>query len=286
MKEKTITFNYKHFLKKETIASFLERKDYSSDYIYHLIEKKMVRINDKIVESKNEILPFFKMCNISVRLLFEKNTIPPLQGNLTILYEDQYLLIVFKHKNMDIEPTKKNYYKTLSNIISYYYQAKGIHSKIHLVNRLDKLTDGIVIVAKSGYIHHVMSKVNIIKKYKTIVKGKVDDSGVIKVNIKKDDDSVFRVASEDGKPSVTKYRLLSYDSAKDQSLVDIDLVTGRTHQIRVSFDHIGHPLIGDPFYGNAKGFYRLSAYYVEFVHPFTKKRVVVELNNKRKEQEK
>ena len=278
VKDKTITLNYNHWLKKETIGEFLLKKGHKKEYVSRLIYKKMIRINGKEVTNENEKLSFFPS-KISVRLLFETNDLPPKKGNINILYEDPYLLIVNKPANMDVEPTRRNYYDTLGNLITNYYIAKGIHSKLHLVNRLDKVTSGIVIVAKNGYIHHMMTDVEIKKKYRTTVKGKIDKPGVIKVGIRKSDDGILRVVDESGKNAITEYTPVKYDPVNDTTVVDINLVTGRTHQIRISFDHIGHPLIGDKLYGNVEGNYSLVAYKVDFKHPVTKKKISINLDN-------
>ena len=274
-KDKQITFRYNHFLFKETINDFLLKKGFSSDYIYQLIKNKLVLINHEAVRDKNVYLPrLFSIIN--VRLLFENNDIPPKKGKLDILYEDKYLLILHKPPFIEIEPSKKNYYNTFSNIVSYYYEATGIHSKIHINNRLDYVTSGITVFAKNGYVHHMLQDVKMTKLYKTFVKGKVDKSGTINVKVKKSSNGIERVVDDAGKEAITKYKLLHYYEKEDISLVEVRLITGRTHQIRLSFNHIGHPIVGDKIYGNIPGKFVLTCYKMKFRHPFTKKKMCIE----------
>lgn len=267
----SITFNYKNYIKKN-INEFLLSKGYSDDNIFYLIKNKNVKVNNKIVNDKNYLLSF--NATICVTLNEEVNELYRCNKTINIVYEDDYLLIVDKEKYDDVEPTKSNYESSLANKVSYYFDSKNIKSKIHLVNRLDKLTSGLVIIAKNQFIHNLMSKVNIEKKYVTLVKGKINKKGLIKVKIKKEDDSIKRIISNDGKLSLTKYRLIEY--VNDNSLVDVKLLTGRTHQIRVSFESINHPLIGDPIYSkDEKENMLLRAYFLKFIHPITKKKLVI-----------
>lgn len=262
---------------KVKINTFLKRKGFSDGYIYQLIFNKNVSVNGRIVHGKNEYLPFFPSI-IKVRLNDEKSAIIPLNRQIDIVYEDDYIMVVNKEKNLDIEPSKKNNTNTLANKIQYYYDSNHIASKIHFVNRLDSMTSGLVIVAKNGYIHNIFSKTKIIKKYKALVEGKTKKKGTIKVKIKKENGSVKRIISDDGKLSISKYKRLFFDGFN--SLVEVKLLTGRTHQIRVSFAHISHPLVADNLYNNnKKGTFFLQAYFVKFIHPITKKVISIKLSD-------
>lgn len=269
-----ITFKYKNYFKKN-INDFLLSKGYSDNNIFYLIKNKNVLVDDKVVNDKNYLLSFNAV--IKVTLNDEFNELYRCNKPINIVYEDDYLLIVDKEKYDDVEPTKSNYENSLANKISYYFDSKNINSKIHLVNRLDKLTSGLVIIAKNQYIHNLISKVNIEKKYIALVKGKTNKKGLIKVKIKKEDNSIKRVISDEGKLSLTKYKLIKY--IDDNSLVEVKLLTGRTHQIRVSFETINHPLIGDPIYSNdEKENMLLRAYFLSFIHPISKRKLVIKLS--------
>lgn len=269
-----ITFKYKNYFKKN-INDFLLSKGYSDNNIFYLIKNKNVLVDDKVVNDKNCLLSFNAV--IKVTLNEEFNELYRCNKPINIVYEDDYLLIVDKEKYDDVEPTKSNYENSLANKISYYFDSKNINSKIHLVNRLDKLTSGLVIIAKNQYIHNLMSKVNIEKKYITLVKGKTNKKGLIKVKIKKEDNLIKRVINDEGKLSLTKYKLIKY--IDDNSLVEVKLLTGRTHQIRVSFESINHPLIGDPIYSkDEKENMLLRAYFLSFIHPISKRKLVIKLS--------
>ena len=204
-----IQFIYIHLF-KETINQFLIKKGYSENNIYHLISNKNVLINDKVVTSKNDTTPWF-LSTITVTLNDELSTLPINKTKIDIVYEDDYLLIVNKPYNLDIEPTKANYIDNLSAMINDYFINHNIKSKIHLVNRLDKLTSGLVIVAKNQYIHNLFAKTKINKRYYALVEGNINNSGTIKVNLKKDENSIKRIVAEDGKPCITKYKKTSFE---------------------------------------------------------------------------
>lgn len=270
-----ITLKYKNYI-KQSINKFMLSKGYSDNNIYYLIKNKNVLVNGELVKDKNHLLTFNSV--IKVTLNNEDNTLIPYESRLDVVYEDEYLLIVNKEKNIDVEPTKLNNESSLSNMVTYYFKINNIKSKIHLVNRLDKLTTGLVIIAKNQYIHNLMQNVKIDKRYLALVKGKNNKKGTIKVKIDRVVGSIKREVNNTGKLSITKYKLVKYDN--DNSLIDIKLLTGRTHQIRVSFAYINHPLVGDPLYGtDTKENMYLKAYYLSFIHPIHKKKIKVKLTH-------
>lgn len=198
---------------------------------------------------------------------------------LDIVYEDEFILIVNKPKNMSVHPSHGNFDNTLANGVIYYWKERGENHKFHAVNRLDKDTSGLCIIAKNRFAHGVLSeetKTNILKKrYAAVAEGIIEqDEGTIKKPIKRAQEGIIkRVTASDGKAAVTHYKVLARKN--ERTLLDIFLETGRTHQIRVHFSDMGHPLVGDWLYGNeeeneeTKG-HLLCAYYVEFCHPKTK----------------
>ena len=270
-----IILTYKHYF-KEQISRFLLKKGYSENNIYHLIKNNNVLINNKVVRDKNEYIPFKKSL-IKVILNKEESDLPVCDKKIDIVYEDDYFLIVNKPFNLDIEPSKNNYEDNLATRVNNYFFNHGIESKIHLVNRLDKLTSGLVIVAKNRYIHNLFVKTKIKKEYLAEVEGYCKKKGTIKIKIKKEDNSMKRCVCDDGKLCISKYKTLSHHN--NVSLVKVLLVTGRTHQIRVSFAHINHPLTNDPLYNtNAKSNnMKLIACSLKFIHPITKKKINVSL---------
>lgn len=210
--------------------------------------------------------------------------IKPWERKLEILYEDEFLLVVSKPGDMEVHPCLGNRDTTLANAVMKHWEEHGEYHNYHIVNRLDKDTSGICIIAKNRFAHGVLSaqlKAKTFKRgYTAIVHGKLlEESGSIELPIKRDSSGIIkRTVAEDGKYAKTNYTLLS--SSSNYSLVNISLETGRTHQIRVHFSHIGHPLFGDWLYGfgdNEKAFIErqaLHAGYAEFMHPATKKIMV------------
>lgn len=183
---------------------------------------------------------------------FEPENIP-----IEILYEDDDLLVVNKQAGIVVHPTKGQPAHTLVNGLMKYIIDTGQRFKIRLVNRLDMHTSGIVIVAKNAFSQEEISKqmkANHTKKeYICVVHGDfASDDGEINLPIGRPSvDDVARAVMANGKPSVTRYELISRFSYGERrfSLLRIHLLTGRTHQIRVHMSHIGHPVVGDDLYG-------------------------------------
>ncbi len=205
----------------------------------------------------------------------EDNQIPPVNIPLKIVYEDDYLMVVDKQKDLACIPTRSHPDYTLAHAISYYYKTINLSSTIHLVNRLDKETSGLMIVAKYRYVHDLFCKDldHIYRLYRAHVVGCVD-KGTIDKPIQRKDKEMRRFIDESGKPSVTHFKCVRYEN--DISYVHFRLETGRTHQIRVHMSSIGHPLIGDTLYGKDNGVFDLDSYKVIFTHPITKQLISIE----------
>ncbi len=195
------------------------------------------------------------------------------KSDLDILYEDEYLLIVNKPNNLAIQPSRKHQFDNLISVAAAYFHEQNIDANIHVVNRLDYSTTGIVIIAKSGYMHFEMSKCNFEKKYLCIVKGIMEEKiGKICLPIKRvTEKNILRMVSPDGQEAITYYKVIKeYD---DRTLLEVILGTGRTHQIRVHMSHLGHPLIGDVLYGEQADRLYLHCYNMKFIHPITKQEI-------------
>ena len=197
------------------------------------------------------------------------------QSNLEILYEDDDLMVVNKPHDLAIQPSKRHQEDNLISRIKAFFINQEITSNIHIVNRLDYATSGLVLVAKNGYIHHQLtSKNHVYKKYQALVVGQlIEKEGTINLPIARlVDEEIKRGVSEAGKSAITHYRVLvEYENT---SLLELVLETGRTHQIRVHMSHIGHPLLGDKLYGTEEKRLYLDCYYMEFIHPQTKKKLI------------
>lgn len=248
--------------------------------LYHHISKKALKDiklhGDILVNDIHQTVRYQLHEGETITFIFpkENNQIVPQDIPLKIVYEDDYLMVIDKPSNLPCIPTRAHPHHTLANAISYYYQQIGLSSTIHLVNRLDKETSGLMIVAKYRYIHDLMNNHHIYRLYKAHVKGKVNQ-GQIDLPIYKDGYHMKRIIDQRGKPSITYYRCLK--SYGDYSLVECRLETGRTHQIRLHMSSIGHPLLGDSLYGDGIGTFDLTSFKICFVHPITKQVISITL---------
>ena len=198
--------------------------------------------------------------------------IPPIAIPLKIVYEDDYLILVDKPSNMPTHPSKGNSLPTLANAIMARY---GEDFTFRAVNRLDRDTSGLVLIAKDAFCANTlassMKKGEFIKKYLARVLGRpTPSSGIIDLPIKRESEaSLKRIVADDGKPAKTEYKVIKEEG--NCSLLEIRLFTGRTHQIRVHMAHIGTPLLGDFLYGREdSGAYFLRCHSLSFPHPITK----------------
>lgn len=242
--------------------------------------------NRKIFVNNENRLPH-ELVNIGdvveVILDYEKNTFEIQKKDIEIIYEDDAILVVNKDPFCVVHPTKGHPNGTLMNFAAYYLSGKGEDCKIRFVNRLDRDTSGIVIMAKNQFIHHKLSegfKENGIKKeYIALVDGVMkDDNGIIDFPIEREsEDSIYRIVRDDGKPSKTEYIVIK--RYKEHTLIKIKLHTGRTHQIRVHLKYIGHSIVGDVLYNKKSELIDrqfLHCAYMEFKHPLTKKIIYLE----------
>ncbi len=175
---------------------------------------------------------------------------PAEQGNLAILYEDDWLLAVDKPAGMLIHPSRSRFTGTLANYVLGHYEKTGQASAFHPLTRLDRDTFGVVLIAKNAHTHSLLQMCSVEKIYHALVLGVPETiSGVIDAPIARLPlPSLLRQVHPSGKPSVTEYALLE---AKGQvSKLSLRPVTGRTHQLRVHCAYMGWPILGDPQYGS------------------------------------
>ena len=200
---------------------------------------------------------------------------------LSICYEDEDILVVNKPADMPIHPSMNNYDNTLANAVCHYYQTQGIPYTFRCVNRLDRDTTGLTILAKhlisSAILNSEVSVRGISREYLAIVKGFTEDEGTVNAPIGRKEGSTIerQIDVLHGETAITHYKRLAYQNGL--SLISLKLETGRTHQIRVHMKSIGHPLIGDFLYNpdftkiNRQA---LHSYRLRFTHPVTKKPLV------------
>lgn len=217
--------------------------------LYSLKKDKQIFVNKKFYKM-HELVNIGDI--IEINLPDEANDYDAEDMDIKLLYEDADLMVIEKEPFVVVHPTKGHQSGTLANGLIKLFKDKSINSKIRFVNRLDRDTSGILIVAKNSYCHSILTKDDAMhemeKKYYAIVSGHLEkESGVIDLPIDKSEDGIRRMVSEKGQRAVTRYKVI--DKLKQATLIEISLETGRTHQIRVHFSHIGHPLLGDELYG-------------------------------------
>ena len=181
--------------------------------------------------------------------------------DLDIIYEDEYILCVNKESYVPCHPSSSHLEKTLYNAVINYYIKRHNRVPIHFVNRLDKNTTGIVIIAKHKYVQEYLSKQMregvLKKKYIAVVYGKMkENEGIIEKRIRRKEGSIILREVADGNGgeyAKTGYKVIGYNEKKNYTILEVRLHTGRTHQIRVHFSSIGHPLLGDELYARESG---------------------------------
>lgn len=237
---------------------------------------------------------------VTVSLPDEESHFTPEKIKITPLYEDDDLLIIDKQPGIAVHPTRFNTDYTIANGLMQYMIDTGESFKIRFINRLDKDTSGVLAIAKNANTQEQISRQmragTTEKRYYAVVSGIVEkDSFTIDLPIgRPSHDSINRAVmsiDEGGAPSKTEVSVLKRfpgpeipicqesPESTGATLLELRLLTGRTHQIRVHLSYIGHPLIGDWRYGGDMSFFTrqaLHAYHFECDHPTTKERLVVE----------
>ncbi|MFD2368502.1 RluA family pseudouridine synthase [Brevibacillus sp. GCM10020057] len=195
---------------------------------------------------------------------------------VAILYEDDHLLIASKPAGMMVHPVKEEQAGTLVDVLADLLAQRGESASVHPVHRLDKDTSGAILLAKNSYGHQLADRLlregGIHREYVAVVDGQLAaESGTIAAPIGKDPNHpTRRRVADGGDAAVTHYEVMQ--RSPYMTMVRVWLETGRTHQIRVHFAHIGHPLAGDILYGGARGLLRrqaLHAVSLTFNHPLT-----------------
>jgi len=225
---------------------------------------------------------------VTVRLDEPPIEYPAEQGELTVLYEDDHILLVDKPAGMLIHPSRSQNTGTLANLVAGYYERTGQRCAFHPVTRLDRDTFGVVLLAKHSHAHNLLQTGQLQKTYHALtLGGPEENSGIIDAPIARHPlPSLMRYVNPKGKASLTEYQVLE----RKDGLCKLELrpITGRTHQLRVHCAHMGFPILGDPQYGTAESFavstalgltgQLLCAKTLEFLHPITGHPIRVESN--------
>lgn len=270
MKEEYIVSEQDHGLR--LIDILIRRFDLSIRQLRRAKNSKLVRVNGNKI-SLNAALRSGD--RVTLILEDEENIFPPEPIRFGVVYEDDYLLAADKPPFLVVHPTKGHASNTLGNAVAHHMRERGENYKIRFINRLDRDTSGIVLIAKNALVQQrvtdQMQRGGVDKRYFAIAEGTVDEVGTIDLPIgRASEDDVVRVVMAEGKRAVTKYRRVR--TVGKYSLVEIELLTGRTHQIRVHFQAIGHPIVGDGLYGSTSPFIGRQALHcceMGLVHPFS-----------------
>lgn len=202
---------------------------------------------------------------------------------LNILYEDKYLIVIEKPSGLLTIGTTKERENTLYKKVSDYVKKQHKSNKIFIVHRLDKDTSGIILFAKNEEVKRKLQRDwdKTIRKYIALVEGNVTKNGIIKNYLGETKTLKTFITNNKnlGKLAITKYYVLK--NTKEYSLLNIEILTGRKNQIRVHMESINHSIVGDKKYGSKKNPIRrlcLHANYLEFIHPITNKKIIINSN--------
>lgn len=263
----------------ERIDKFLAQKlDKSRSLVQKLIKDELVLVNGEFVKTNYNVADGDEIDVKQLDVVDNTNIIPQ-PMDLDIVYEDDDLLVINKPSGLVVHPAPGHYQDTLVNgLLAYSNKLSDINGEFRpgIVHRIDKDTSGLLVVCKNNETHeelaNQLSDKTLFRQYLAIVHGEIEeDEGEIIAPIGRDprDRVKMAVVAKNSKEAQTNFKVLErYDH---YTLVSCNLLTGRTHQIRVHFDFINYPLVGDPLYGikptiDTKG-QALHAYKLGFIHP-------------------
>lgn len=263
----------------ERVDKFLAQKlDKSRSLIQKLIKDELVLVNGEVVKTNYSVADGDEIDVKQLDVVDNANIIPQ-PMDLDIVYEDEDLLVINKPSGLVVHPAPGHYQDTLVNgLLAYSNKLSDINGEFRpgIVHRIDKDTSGLLVVCKNNETHEALanqlSDKTLFRQYLAIVHGEIEeDEGEIIAPIGRDprDRVKMAVVAKNSKEAQTNFKVLErYDH---YTLVSCNLLTGRTHQIRVHFEFINYPLVGDPLYGikptiDTKG-QALHAYKLGFIHP-------------------
>ncbi len=270
----TRTFMY-HISESIIILDFLKSLGYSQGLIAHLKRTNQgILKNGEWAYVRDQLFPD-DVLTIKLIPNEDEKSIIPTQHPLKILYEDLDILVINKPANMPIHPSQGNHQNTLANAVMFYFK-DDLPFTFRCVNRLDKDTTGVVLIAKhalsASILSSMIAKRQIKRTYLAIVTGNTKEAEHIVAPIGRVSDSTIeRTVRVDGEYASTHYQKLAYSDG--YSLISLNLDTGRTHQIRVHMKHIGHPITGDFLYNPDYSIIKrqaLHSHSLSLIHPIKK----------------
>ena len=270
-------------------AVSLLNSELSRSYITKLIEEGKILLNGK---QEKPSLKVKENDEIFIEeLVNQKSDIKEEDIPLDVVYEDDDILIINKPQGMVVHPANGHYSGTLVNALMFMEDSlSSINGVIRpgIVHRIDKDTSGLLCVAKNDNAHHFLAEQlkdhTMAREYMALVRGVIkENSGTVEMPIGRDKKDRQKMAvTKEGKPAITHFVVV--ERFKDHTLVKCQLVSGRTHQIRVHMSAIGYPVEGDPLYAgkNYDKLYKngqlLVAYKLKLIHPTTKKEMVFNID--------
>jgi 23S rRNA pseudouridine1911/1915/1917 synthase len=256
-------------LNGKSIREVLEFYHVAKPMIYKLSISNYVYVNGQKINF-DEKLRTNDMLSFDLASI-ETNPTIPYKGDIDILYEDEDIIIINKKERILITEDG-NTKDTLSNRLSFYYQKNGMPNSVRPVFVLDTDTTGMVVFAKHflshSYLSNLIEERKVKKIYRCLCEGRFsEESGEIDAAIGRHRHENKQVISKTGKKALTKYRVMSFNN--NISKLEIELLEGRKHQIRVHLASIQHPIIGDGLYGKEGDRLMLHFFEISFIHPRT-----------------
>lgn len=282
MIKRTITYTITNEYKGTRLGSYLKELRYPESILTKLRKEEGALLINGVPVHMNHILLNHNNEEVLSVIIFEDESsekILPIELPLSIVYEDEDLLVLNKPAFMPIHPSLNNYENTLANAVAYYFSKKKEPFIFRCINRLDRDTSGLTILAKhclsAGILSQDMQQRKIHREYTALAEGPFDtESGTIDYPIGRVDNSLItrQIDYEKGEPAITHYKVIEFYPDRNLTLLKLNLETGRTHQIRVHLKAIGHPLAGDFLYNPEStqlNRQALHAGHIEFTHPVT-----------------
>lgn len=269
------------------LVELLTSYDYSRSYIQKLIKEECISVNNQIITNNNFVVKPNSQITITIKNpILDPNLVKNDEIDLDIIYQDDDLLVINKQNNITVHPSLSNTNNTIVNaLLASDVELSSINGELRpgIVHRIDKQTTGLLIVAKNDKTHKLLSEMfknhQIYKEYLAIVSGVIKpNKGLIDAPIGRSqiDRKKMSVTAKNSKQAITTFEVV--ERFLKNTLVKCQIQTGRTHQIRVHFNYINHPVLNDPVYGKKHqeftdfGQY-LHAYKLRFTHPITKKEI-------------
>ncbi|WP_243110022.1 RluA family pseudouridine synthase [Clostridium sp. E02] len=279
MKNMTMTYTNPKGSEPITVHQLLLDQGYSQSLI-----RQLRKTQNGITLSGNLVFTTYVLKpgdELTVLLQDDSNESPlvPTPVPIHIEYEDEHLMVIYKEAGIPVHPSQGNRKTTLANGLAYYFKNKGEAFTSRIINRLDRDTTGLLIVAKHSLsaciLYDMMKRRAIHRRYLAIVCGKLPQQGWIHTPIARAEGSIIKRCVQPlyGENASTFYKTLYYDPKTHHSLAEIQLETGRTHQIRVHLASIGHPIPGDFLYHPDYHYITrqaLHSYRLDFLHPIDK----------------